>query len=333
MVALNASGQPETGYQGSATLSSSWGDVTPTAQPVFANGVCDIAVSLNRETHSGFAGAVITASDGPATGKSTEITVTIGNWKVDGSKVRLIRTYIKSGMVLAESLHPGTVTALPSGAGYRLISDTTIHMGTPAANPSFFVWSSPDGLDWTGTGSLSIGLSDSAAGISGTSILWDGTQYRALYTGSDGTNSHLLGATSPDAVTWTAETPVAGTSVQCGATQVAMLYGMGAYKRIQGSSGYTCTTDGTGATTLLMNLSTTGAPWAGYVKEGTVSKLWAINGGMTYYYTSSDGINWLISPTVWATPVYAIYWNKERGLLEGFIDQDGSQSYYRAYRN
>src|SRR5262249_12093405 len=153
-------------------------------------------------------------------------------------------------------------------------------------------------------------------------------------TGVDSTSTaHLLGATSPDAVSWTAETPVAASIFQCGATQVAYLYGTGAYARVQGSGTYTCHVDGTGAATLLTNVNTTGTPWAGYVKDGSVHKLWAINGGMTYYYTSSDGLSWVSSATVWSGPVYAIYWNKERSQLEGFIDQDMNQTYYRAFRN
>lgn len=332
LVAKNASGQPETGYQGTVALTSSWGDVTPTAPPVFTNGVCDIDVDLNRETHAGYAGAFITATDGAATGTSPEITVSIGDWKVDGSKIRLIRTYTKSTMTLGESLHPGAVITAPAG-GYRLIADTTIHMGGPTGNPYFVVYSSTDGLDWgsNSTGGFAAGAM-AASGVSSTSILWDGTQYRALYTGADGSSpsvSHLLGAMSPDGVSWTAETPVAAGAFQCSGNPVAFLYGSGAYTRIQGS----CSVNGSGTSTMLSNITNSGAPWAGYVKDGTTSKLWAISGGKTYYYTSADGISWVASATVWPVPVYAVYWNKERSLYEGFIDQDGNQSYYRAFRD
>jgi hypothetical protein len=235
-------------------------------------------------------------------------------------------------MTLAENLHPGTVIVAPGGSGYRLVVDTTIHMGTPAANPSFIVYSSPDGLDWTGAGSY-LALSNSSNGVSATSILWDGTNYHVLYTGNDGTANHLLGASSPDGMNWVVETPAPPNSPMCGGVLLGMLYGAGTYARIQGAGLYTCTVDVNGGYQYLMNVGTTGTPWAGYAKEGTVSKLWAINGTSTYYYTSSDGINWLVSPTVWSAPVYGIYWNKERAQLEGFIDQDGNQSYYRAYRN
>ena len=243
-----------------------------------------------------------------------------------------MRTYTKSGMTLPEELHPGTVIAAPGG-GYRLISDTTIHMGTPAANPAFFVWSSPDGMDWTGLGQLPRARGQRQR-----------RQRHQHLLGRHATTTRSTPATTAPTITCSAARRPTGPtgsprrrsppgSPMCGGVQLGMLYGTAAYARIQGSGIYTCAVDVNGNYQYMMNVTTTGSPWAGWAKEGTVWKLWAINAGQTYYYTSSDGINWIVSPTVWAAPVYAIYWNKERAQLEGFIDQDMNQSYYRAYRN
>jgi len=199
IVGKNAGGQVETGFDGTVALTSSWGDVTPTAPLVFTAGVCDIAVSLNRETRAGFAGAYITASDGGATGTSPEIIVTVGDWKVDGSKVRVAFTYMQSLMVLQESAPPGAVIAAPGG-GYRLIGDRTLHMGGSMVQRVALVGTSPDGMDWTFNGGI-LGGTSAMAGLAGASISWDGTSYRALYSGTDNSSMTLLyGATSPNAI-------------------------------------------------------------------------------------------------------------------------------------
>jgi hypothetical protein len=331
MVAKNASGLTETGYHGTPSLTSSWGDVTSAAPPVFVNGVCDLAVSLNRETHPGFAGAILTVTEGTAMGNSSEITVTVDDWHVDGSAYKIYISYTKSLMTLPEAAHPGAIITAGSGSGYELIFDTTVHMGGPTGAPSIAIFSSPDGLTWTRAGGYLAG-SDSAGSVSATSILWDGTQYHALWTGTDAAAAtHLVGASSPDALSWTAETPVASNDFKCASATNGFLFGAGSYHRLQ-ATGPVCNVDGTGVSTENTGMLTSGAPWSGYVIEGTVHKIWSVSGGQTYYQTSSDGINWVSSSAAWPAVIYAAYWNNERKQIEGLIDQNGDSHYWRIYR-
>jgi hypothetical protein len=318
---------PSSRPSGSPKLASDWGDVNVITAPVFVNGQGDATVSLNRETNPTNGLAHLTVTDGPATGTSQGITVTAPDW-----------SYITGAFNIgAAGSFDSTTIQGPSlvlvNGTYSLFYYGSGSSGTPGIGRA----TSTDLSNWSRSSAAV--FTASAAGWDTSppqfpDVQWDGSRFIMTYYALISQSSGGM-ATSSDGVTWThpsAPMVTPNAAAACGKIEDAGIWvepTAGRYTAIafaHASTGLVicelASTDGgfswPTALVHLVNSVDNGAHYmSAFTKDGTVYRLWH-NG---HYYTSTDAVNWVLSPKDPIT-LYprTVVWNAAKSRYEGITD-------------
>jgi len=347
LTAKDTKGAVLTGYNGSVTLSSDWGDLEVLATPTFTNGVAEFGVSLNRETNVSQL-AHIRAADGAMTGQSSGMTVVAPAWVQDDALASPLIKPSRSAATNWDYVLPNDPTSLVftgSGfifyyAGWTSTSESSIGRATspdftnswsfyPAstAQPNPILKKSASGWD--------------ASGVGSPAVVYDGSAFAMIYSGSNGSTYGLGLATSTDGVAWAkyASNPVISSAVAgCPniTSQRLIVEQPGTYRIFArgtdtSGNGFGCTATSSdsgkswSAMTKLAGLDAGGAKLnfiTAVVKEKSVYKMWfTVSPFAQNYATSSDGVNWVLSPSSpLAVNPYAAVWDTTRHLFDGMIE-------------
>jgi hypothetical protein len=323
VVALDASGAIDSGYQGQPAFSSSWGDLT-SQKPRFIGGSADVMLSLNRETPSNNL-AIIKVDDGQAIGSSGGLKVVAPAWQL---------------------LDAAAVFGPPSNNWDPLISSPRwvrkggvnylFYQGTTSSNTAS-TWglaTSNDGVTW-----MRYPTPVFAASTSG----WDaGLEPMYFYVALDGdtfvatyaSQGHPFGvARSSDGVNWTrsAMGQLAATSPGCAIPYflTSLFVDGGDYFTAWAQEGQACTSRSSDSGQSFAAM----APLSGMVaiggepqllqviRDGTVYRAWYQDSpDTTLYATSSDGITWLPSPSA-PIPynIVSVVWNELELRYEAMV--------------
>lgn len=331
LIAHTSGGAILTTYSGGLLFSSDWGDVNVATPPVFLNGQADATISLNRETNATNGLAHVTAKDGGAQGVSQGMTVNAPDWTPItgsfglGSSGTWDDTLVQTPSLVLVS---GTYNLFYKGSGsvgtQGIGRATSTDLSTWARSSTAVFVASASGWD-TGP-------------ITDPGVRWDGNHfimtYYALATQSSGGF-----ATSTDGISWARPagpmvTP--GAVAACGKIEDAGLV-------VESNAGhYTALAFAHSSTALVIcELSSTdsGATWPvasvnvtstidngahymdAFVKDGSVYRFWHYG----HYYTSTDAVNWVLSPKDPVSPYPAtVVWNAAKSRYEGLTDAGSS---------
>jgi hypothetical protein len=346
VIARDKDGKTLTGYAGTPTLTSDWGDVRLAGTPSFAGGEADLSVAVNRETSVAGGLVHLTVSDGTASGASGGITVTVPLWAAPGTPFwspspspEWDRAFDFSSSGFARD---------PQNGHYFLFYSAAI----PGSSPSYGVGlaASDDGATlWTRAGGSSPVFKGGVQAWEGDSttaqgVIHDGQLimvYRARRSAKDGFGI----AVSIDGKSWTraSNNPILpGVTTACTGTLnnvVIAAEGQKRYRLLATTPGedkyctFTFELTGAGATLQWANVAdvqqATGLPvgWypQAYVKEGNVYKLYSFDGSnVAHYATSADGVKWVPSPTDpvnYAPP--SMFWNPMLARYEAVVEVSG----------
>jgi hypothetical protein len=323
VVALDASGAIDSGYQGQPAFSSSWGDLT-SQKPRFIGGTADVMLSLNRET-SGNNLAIIKVDDGQAIGSSSGLKVVAPAWQpLDAAAVFQPPTNTWDALISS----PRWVRK--GGLNYLFYQGTT----TGASGYNWGLATSNDGVTWMRNPTPVF-----AAATSG----WDsGLEPTYFYVGLDGDTfvavyepyAHPFGvARSSDGVNWTRSDmgQLAATDSACAAQYFMSSFFIdgSSYQTFWAQEGPACVATSSdsgqsfGAMAPLSGLLSVGGlpQLLQMLREGTVYRAWYQDSpDTTLYATSSDGVTWVPSPSA-PIPynIVSVVWNELELRYEAMI--------------
>ncbi|MGZ3438067.1 MAG: hypothetical protein ACXVDD_01040 [Polyangia bacterium] len=359
LTARDGSGAVLTGYAGTVTLTTDWGDVQVPATPTFTDGVAELAVSLNRETNAGQL-AHIRAADGAMVGVSSGITVTAVAWVLDSTTptIEPLRSSTANWDFLLSNEAPGLVfNASGFFFYYTGVSSSVSSIGR-ATSPDFNGWSAYPSSVSDPNPRVTRGAGWESSNVGGPALAYDGATYYMIYRGSDGTTSNLGLATSTDAINWTKH---AGNPVFSSADATCpnlsfhhLVVDSPGTLRLFGRTNVTassttalCTATSTDGgktwanTTKLSGFATIGTiniPGA-VVKEGSVYRTWieTLSPSAIQYATSSDAVNWVVSASAQTVIPSAAAWFPALDRYVGMVDcttaqTNQSNAYCRAHR-
>jgi hypothetical protein len=318
ITAVDSTGAPVAGYQGTPTLSTDWGDLNVVIPPTFIQGAATATVDLNRETATQLAHVIV--ADGAAQGTSASLTIMQPKWSVvDAAAIFTIG----SGGFDTTMIQPSWTRV--NGTYYLY------YLGTNVANYAVGLATSPDGVTWTRAAGNPIFTSLASPAWENTMInaflvQSSASGFRALYRMN---NTYFAIATSTDGVSWTRPTNPSSQTGTCNGLFLASAYYWETddYALIAEANA-PCIAHSTDSQNFPF-VKTTFPSGTGtlspmqILKEGTVYKMWYRSSLTNFYATSTDLVSWTGGSTfseisTLQTVLYDPATRGYEGLVSGF---------------